>query len=264
MRFRITVLLLIVALVAIAAVAGGEAAGSKKTTVMIYMCGADLEAKNFQGTSTMRDINGSGINKEQVNVVALLGGTTVWGRGYDVSKLTLVELGGRRAVEVDSFEGRSMGDPETLTTFLDMCRERYPAERYILIMWDHGGGPNGGVCFDLLYNDDTLSILELASALEDSVFAGKGLDIIAFNTCLTGSIEFAANLAPFARYMVATEDSMYGLDYSWLKTADTDETPLITAQHIVDGTYALNKQIIASQKALEMNSVAKYHLSSRP
>lgn len=260
MRFRIGVLLLIITLVAVAAVAGGEAAGSKKATVMIYMCGADLEAKNFQATGNMGDINRTGLNKEQVNVVALLGGSTAWGRGYDVSKLTLVELGGRRAVEVDSFDGRSMGDPETLTAFLNMCRERYPAERYILIMWDHGGGPNGGVCFDLIYNDDSLSILELSSALRNSVFAEKGLDIIAFNTCLTGSIEFAANLAPFARYMVATEDSMYGLDYGWLKTADTDETPLITAQHIVDGTYALNKQIIASQKALEMNSVAAVDL----
>ena len=260
MRLKIILLLLIVALISVAAVAAGEPSEGKKTTVMIYMCGADLEAKSFAGTRTFKTIYDTKPNLEQVNVVALLGGTTVWGRGYDPSKLTLVEAGGKRnAVEVDSFDGRDMGDPETLTAFLDVCRERYPAEHYILIMWDHGGGPNGGVCFDLLYGDDSLSVGELASALENSVFADKGLDIIAFHTCLTGTIEYAANLAPYARYMVATEDSMYGLDYGWLTTLDTDES-LDTVHHMVDGTYALNRDAIKAQNALEMNSVAAVDL----
>ena len=262
MRVRITVLLLaVIIFCAAVAAAAGEVSGSKKTTVMIYMCGSDLEAKNFQGTSAIRSITDASRDTEQVNVVALLGGCPVWGRGYDVSKVTLMYLGGRHAVEADHLEGRSMGEPETLTAFLNICGERYPAEHYILIMWNHGGGPNSGVCFDLLYDHDSLSVGELASALGDSAFAEKGLDIIAFNTCLTGSVEYAANLAPFARYMVATEDSMYGLDYAWLKTLDSDESALVTAQHIVDGTYAFNRKVIEEQHKPEMNSVAAVDLA---
>ena len=262
MRFRITAMLLILALICTAAgtAAGEENSGIKKATVMVYLCGADLEADSFMATQTIANIHASKLNREQVNVVALLGGTTSWGRAYDVSKLTLVELGGRRAVEVDQFEGRSMGDPETLTAFVNTCRERYPAEQYILIMWDHGGGPNYGVCFDMLYNQDSLSVVELASALRNSEFAGQGLDIIVFDACLTGSIEYAANLAPYVRYMIATEDSMFGIDYSWLKSLDSDESVLETARHIVDCAYAYNRELIEMKRVPQMNSVSAVDL----
>ena len=76
-----------------------ETSSKKKATVMIYMCGADLESKNFQGTKTLASINSTGFDRNEINVVALLGGATAWSRGYDTSKLTIVELGSRRPVE---------------------------------------------------------------------------------------------------------------------------------------------------------------------
>ena len=234
---------------------------TKKVTVMIYMCGADLELKSFAGTKTLASINSSGVNKDEINIVALLGGTSSWSRGYDSSKLAILELGSRRPIEIGSMELHSMGDVDTLTNFLDYCHENYPAEKYDLIMWDHGGGPNQGVCFDMLFDNDSLSINELVSALANSSFADKGLDIIAFHTCLTSSIEYAANLASFANYMVATEDSMYGLAYDWLKTLDTDGSSLVTASHIVDGTYELNEEVCKAQSAQEIVSVSAVDLS---
>ena len=92
--------------------AGAES--GKKVTIMVYMCGADLERDNLQGTNNIRAISAA-VNTETMNTVALLGGTTVWGGGYDPTKLTLVELGGRRPKPVDSFDGASMGQAETLT-----------------------------------------------------------------------------------------------------------------------------------------------------
>ncbi len=241
-------------------VIGETAPAEKDVTVMIYMCGADLELKRFQGTSTMAEINATGFNTEKVNVIALLGGTSAWSRGYDTSKLTVVQLGGRRPVVVDELPLGNMGQAETLTGFLDYCHQNYPAKKYDLVMWDHGGGPNYGVIFDWLFDQDSLSIAELRNAFGQSVFADKGLDIIAFNSCLTGGIEYAANLAPYANYMVATEDSMYGLSYGWLKTLDTDSTE-DTLKQMVDGTFALNKTQIELQNALEINAVAAVDLS---
>ena len=238
-----------------------ETSSRKKVTVMIYMCGADLESKNFQGTKTLAEINSTGFDRNEINVVALLGGATAWSRGYDTSKLTIVELGSRRPVEVGQMDLANMGEPDTLTAFLSYCRENYPAEKYDLIFWDHGGGPNQGVCFDWLFSMDSLSINELVSALSASPFADKGLDLICFNTCLTGSVEYAVNLAPFANYMVATADSMYGLDYEWLKTLSTDESSLVTASHVVDGTYSLNEEVLKRNNGQEINSVAAIDLS---
>ena len=260
MRIRWLALLLCLLLAVPGCACGEQKTDEKDVTVMIFMCGSDLESMHYQGTSTLAEINGAGLNREKVNAVALLGGATVWGRKYDVSRLTLVELGGRRPVEADSMPVANMGEPETLTAFLNYCRERYPARRYILILWDHGGGPNMGVCFDMLYERDSLSILELGEALGASVFADKGLELIAFNTCLTGSMEYALNLAPYARYMVATEDSMFGLGYDWLATLDTD-SPEETLRKLVDSTYEFNRERIELQNEKEINSVAAVDLS---
>ena len=237
-----------------------EEQNTKTATVMIYMCGADLEYVHRQGTMTLATIKETGFNTECVNVVALLGGSEAWKGGYDPSQLTLVELGGRRPVKAKTWDVNSMGEPDTLTNYLDYCVHQYPAEKYYLIIWDHGGGPNYGVCFDSLYHQDSLSINELASALANSPFAEKKLEVIAFNTCLTSSMEFAMNMSPFAKYMVATEDSMYGLDYEWLKTVDTDESALLTATHIVENTFSFNQRVIEEGNKSEINSVAAIDL----
>lgn len=236
-------------------------APEKEATVLIYMCGADLETKNFQGTGTLAEINQIKFSQEKLNAVALLGGAQAWSRGYDISQLTLVELGGRRPVEADHLPLKSMGDPATLTAFLDYGAEHYPAKKYYLVIWDHGGGPNQGVCFDSLFQDDSLSVNELAKGISDSRIGQAGLEMIAFHTCLTGSMEYAAVLAPYAKYMVATEDSMYGLTYDWLKTLEETGDTAECAKVLVDGTFERNEAAYQANHSSEINSVAAIDLS---
>ena len=45
---------------------------------------------------------------------------------------------------------KSMSDPDTLQSFIDYGVANYPAEKYDLICWDHGGGPAGGFALDNL------------------------------------------------------------------------------------------------------------------
>ena len=86
------------------------------------------------------------------------------------------------------------------------------------MFWDHGGGPNEGVCYDRISEEkihrmDTLTTPELESALNNSPFAKQKLDMIVFHACLMGSAEVATRIAPFARYMVASEEINYGIGY---------------------------------------------------
>ncbi len=37
-----------------------------------------------------------------------------------------------------------MTDPGTLAGYIRWCAENYPASRYELILWDHGGGSVSG------------------------------------------------------------------------------------------------------------------------
>ena len=251
----ISALLCLMLIVGMMAGAAALAEPTRKATVMIYMCGADLESKNRQGTSTMNEINrASGINTDQVNAVALLGGSASWALGYDSSKLTLVQLGGRRTEVIEELPQSYMSDPATLTAFLERCYADYPADEYYLVIWNHGGGPNLGMCHDF-WSNETLSTQGLADALAASPFAERKLNGILFNACLMDSMEIAALVAPYADYMVATEESMYGMNYSWLGTLDT-ATPYDALVKLVDDTFTFNGEVYDRQGDDVINTVS--------
>ncbi|MBR6221482.1 MAG: hypothetical protein IKQ80_13035 [Clostridia bacterium] len=244
---RIAVLAIVFLLIAACARAEGQ---PKKVTVMVYMCGSDLESGDAAATRVLGQMRASRFNLDEVNVVALLGGSTRWWSGYDSNKLNVVQVDGSRYAPIfgEPMDWASMGDPDTLSRFLRICKENFPAQRYILIVWDHGGGPNEGVCYDRIaerkeHRTETLTTLEMETALKNSPFADRGLDIIAFHACLMGSAEVATRIAPFARYMVASEEINYGIGYSWLKGLEADSNALETARRIVDAAFELNEGI---------------------
>lgn len=46
-----------------------------------------------------------------------------------------------RSNSLQDFSGESnMGDPKTLASFVDWARKKFPAERYMLVIWSHGDG----------------------------------------------------------------------------------------------------------------------------
>ncbi len=260
-KHHISLLLVLCLCAALLSPLGGMAeAPARHTTVMVYMCGADLESVNRQATRCMGEMIASKFNMDAVNVVILAGGSRFWAGRYDASKLTLLNINGRQPTVVDEFPGASMGDPDTLSFFLKLCRERYPAEHYDLVLWDHGGGPNSGVCFDNCYDSDSLSIQEMTAALGNSPFVDAPLDMLIFHACLMSSAEVAAAVAPYARYMVAGEDSIFGLSYQWLNGLENDPDVLTTARRIVDDSFEDNGKIIAAQNASERNSFAAIDL----
>ena len=58
-----------------------------------------------------------------------------------------------------------------------------------------------------------------------------------------GSAEVATRIAPFAQYMVASEEVNYGVGYSWLKGLEADASVLETAKRIANASYELNEGI---------------------
>lgn len=235
-------------------------AETKKVTVMVYMCGSNLESRNMEGTKALGQMIRSKFRKEDVNVVVMAGGSVSWNNGFDPEHLTIGELGNGRKIKTEEYPLAAMGETGTLSWFLSECAARYPAQTNILVFWDHGGGPAYGVCQDELFQGDTLSLPEMTAALENSPYADHGLDLIAFNACLMGSAELSVVLAPYARYLVATEDSMYGLTYDWLSGVESRSVQE-TAQIIVDDSYEYNREIVERQHASEINSFSVVDLA---
>ena len=238
------------------------APAEKKVTVMVYMCGADLELMS-RGTSTISEMYSARFSQDDINVIALCGGTRKWACGLDANVLSVVDVGkgGRRSVSVaEELPLASMGQPETLANFLALCKEKYPAERYDLVLWDHGGGPVGGVCWDAKFGEDQLTTAEVAAGLAASPFADRGLDLILMHACLMASAEFAFQVAPYAKYYVASQDSQFGLTYDWLKGMESEDS-LETAKKVVDGSFESNTAAIERQAASEVNSFAVIDLT---
>lgn len=110
--------------------------------------------------------------------------------------------------EIDS------GTPETLAKFLEFVKGRFPGDHYMLVLWDHGGGPGlFGVDEDTGRGRDYLTPKEIREALTASGFSP---DIIYVDACSIGMVELAYELADKARYLVASESLVpsSALDYS--------------------------------------------------
>lgn len=113
----------------------------------------------------------------------------------------------------------NMGSAEALVDFVSWAMDRYPANHYALIIWDHGDGwrtINKGrrSSWKIAGYDETsgdyLYMDELQTALRILKDKGYKIDIIVFDACLMGMVEVAYELKDFASYMVASEDLVPG------------------------------------------------------
>ena len=118
--------------------------------------------------------------------------------------------------DLQTLAWQNMGDSQTLCDFIDWAAGAYPADRYILVLWDHGGGYNG-VCFDETADYDSLTIHEVNDALYayQQRHPSFRLDIIGFDACLMATYEMAAHMASYADYMVASEELEPGIGWNY-------------------------------------------------
>ena len=114
-----------------------------------------------------------------------------------------------------------MGDPQTLADFVSWGVENYPAKHMGLVFWNHGGGSISGVCFDEMNDSDSLSLREIDSAL-NSVYdqMSDKFEFIGFDACLMSTLETANIIAPYARYMFASEETEPGGGWNYTDIMD--------------------------------------------
>lgn len=141
----------------------------------------------------------------------------------DVSSRAIIEalaeaIHGDAAMELEQeLPLASMADPETLSDFIRWSAEAYPAEKYALVLWDHGTGAKNGLLIDALFDGDTMRLDELKAALADS---GVRFEAVLFDACLMANLETACAIKDSANWMIASEELVAGKGsamYSWLQ-----------------------------------------------
>ena len=147
------------------------------------------------------------------------------------------------------------GNPQTLIDFVTWAVQNYPAQKYALIMSDHGGGWTGGFSdmSTLSYSD--LSIPEIVSSIEQ-IRQNTGIDkfeMIGFDACLMGQIEVFGSLNPSSNYMVASEEVEpgYGWSYAaWLgQLAQNPSVNGAVLSQAIISTYVTNDILLTGGRA---------------
>ena len=142
-----------------------------------------------------------------------------------------------------------MSDVQTLIDFGGWTIKHYPAKKYALVLWNHGGGWRNGsnhilnslMPFGLLgsqlpsagfrefstdetnHPDDPYAAITLSNGDYSKALAAiagrtqnKKIDLVGFDACLMGMYEVAAATEGYADYLVASPRGVpgYGWDYS--------------------------------------------------
>ena len=207
-----------------------------------YMCGSDLESEDGWATDDLREMLAVTL-PDDVIVVIEAGGAEEWQNALmDPSELGRYVYFEDELYILEPRPLASMGDPDTLVDFLTYCNETFPAERQMLLMWDHGGGSLFGMNADELHEDDHLTLPQLRAALE-AVPAASGLyEVIGFDACLMGTLDIVDIVKDHARYLVASEEvePCIGWDYTGFLSALAEDTAMDGARlgRVICDTYA--------------------------
>ena len=230
--------------------------GNQKDTVtiMVFMCGSDLESQAAMGVYDLQEMANAKI-ADNVNLIVYTGGCTKWHTDFistRVNQIYQVVGNGQIGCLSDNAGTGSMVDPETLTSFIEFCADNFEANRYELILWDHGGGSVSGYGYDEKYpKRGSMSLAQLDSALTN---AGVEFDFIGFDACLMATTETAFMLSEHADYMIASEESEPGIGWyytNWLSklSNDTSMPTLQIGKNIADDFVSMCSSKTPNQPA---------------
>ena len=212
--------------------------GKDTVTIMIFMCGTDLESRSGMATSDLMEMTNAEIS-DKVNILVYTGGCKAWKNNIVSAQKNQVYRVRSNGIEkvVDSDGQKAMTAPDTLLAFMKWCAKNYPADRNELIFWDHGGGSVTGYGYDEKFaSSGSMDLAEIQSAIRSS---GLKFDFIGFDACLMATAENALALADYADYLIASEETEPGLGWyytNWLTSLsqNTSTPTLDLAKELID------------------------------
>ncbi len=266
------------------------AADDREWTVMVYMNGKNnLESDALDNFHAMASVGST----DKVSIVAQLGrpkkhyttGDGNWSGVYRFLVTKELPPLPDKGTNVETLgESTDMGKPECLSAFVRWSRAKYPAKRYMLIVWNHGQGfrfqlaknlglraasaqrgsklepgqipasnreaPLLGGFRAISSDDDTRSILynRQVQDVVEAEFKQARLDLLGFDACLMNMFETAYAFDKSTQYMVGSEELEPGAgwDYqAWLTKLVAD--PAMSAE-------LLGTAVVDAYAALYKNS----------
>ena len=195
---------------------GGSPAPAPTWLVMVYIAADNnLEVQVADDVNLMEFAPAS----TQVKTVVQVDTMTVPFNGSTSAKRVLIQhnndFGTVTSPTVMDLGEINTASPGSVQDFVVWAKATYPSNRYVLVLWDHGG-QWGGWGQDETSGAGALTYPELKTMFA-GIQAASGIaqfDIIGFDACLMAAVEVDQMLAPYAAFRVGScEVEMGGWDY---------------------------------------------------
>ena len=105
--------------------------GKDTATIMVYLCGTDLESRSGMGTADLQEMLDATFG-DNINLLVYTGGCKGWKNNVVSSSVNQIwQIKDGQLVSVSRDEGSvSMTDPGVLSRYIQWCVSNYPASRY--------------------------------------------------------------------------------------------------------------------------------------
>ena len=134
----------------------------------------------------------------------------------------------------------NMGNPQTLIDFASWAITNYPAKKYLLVIWNHGGGfrspayTTKDIAWDDTSGGDRITMPELEDALSViSAQMGGNIDIVGMDACLMAMTEVAYQIKDYADILVTSEEIEPGDGWPYdIILAQLVSNPLVSSEQL--------------------------------
>jgi hypothetical protein len=201
--------------------------GQAKWTFLVYMAGDN----NLDGAA-LRDIAEMAKAGSTNDVQILVQLDRI--EDQKTRRFRITQGGGFKKDCIETFSETNTGDPQILYSFAKWAVDNYPADRYALILWNHGSGwwedaksraagPAGrrphrplfnhafpqahrSICYDDTSGGDALDNRELRVVLAGvCALLGRKIDLLGMDACLMSMVEVAYQLRDSVNVIVGSE-----------------------------------------------------------
>jgi len=199
---------------------GSDGGGPAEWTVMVYMAADNSLA--VQGILDLDEMEDAGVDS-RVNVVVQAEfspdvlsqyqcDASCFNRpNFNTIRYAITQNGGSVKNGPDRGSVQDIGnvdmtDPNQLKAFITWAKQNHPANRYLLVLWNHGGGYSGLLQDATTAGSGLMSLEDLKNGL-----AGVGpIDVIDFDMCLMAGYETLLELVGLSNYAVLSEEVVPG------------------------------------------------------
>lgn len=239
----------------------------------------------LNGVNNLDSFGAMNINQmEQVGSSDKVNMLVQWGslKSKNVSRLYIQKDNDTKKVTspvVQNLGAADMGDWKELVRFVDWANQNYPAKRYFIVVWDHGGGwhltrvQNGVVKpMDISWDDHTgnnITTEQLGQAMAESAkIIGHKVDIYSSDACLMGMVEVASEMSNSVQYYIGSQDVEPGAGWpystfltKWLAAANSetaDVAKMFSKDYLAAYSGGIYGRKSVTMSAYDLSQIAPY------